>query len=186
MKALLAVAGILWATSASATIVQIAPLVMASSFSHHGHQDLNGWGTPFADAFNFSLEGETWVSGVLNTEALLPMPDNIPSIDIQSVMLRGSNITLRWSEVNPPIDWAEATGGFERWSFAPQLLAAGVWRLEVTGVSFSDKTGNGYTANLELPEPGSVVLTALALAGAGGARLRRRQADVGVSAGGQA
>lgn len=164
MKALFAAAAaIVLATSASANTV---------GYSNFDHQDLTGFGTDFDDVYTLNLGGNTWVHGLLTTSALL---GGDPAVDIQSVTLRRIGSDIGWTET-VAIDWDIALGGVEQWALTPRLLGAGQWQLEVTGVSYADKTGNGYSASVELPEPGSVALAALALVGAGLASARRRKA----------
>ncbi|MEO6280962.1 FxDxF family PEP-CTERM protein [Roseateles sp.] len=164
MKALLtAVAAVVFATSAAAGTVNL---------SNYGHQDLTGFGTDFDDVYALNLSSNTWVSGLLTTGAQL---GGLPGIDIQSVTLRRLGAGLDWTEILA-INWDVADGGIEKWALTPVQLAAGQWQLEVKGVSYADKTGNGYSASVELPEPASVALAALALAGAGLASARRRKA----------
>lgn len=163
MKALLAAAAIALATSASAGTV---------SFSNHAHQDATGFGQAFEDVYSFSLDGDTWVSGLLATSSLLA---GDPSIDVQSVKLRRIGSDIGWTETIA-IDWDIAVGGVEQWSLPVRQLSAGNWELAIAGISYADKVGHGYDASLELPEPGSVALALLALVGAGAASLRRRKA----------
>lgn len=163
MKALFAIAAIVLATGASANTV---------SFSNYGHQDLTGFGTDFDDVYTLNLGSNTWVQGLLTTSALL---GGDPAVDIQSVTLHRVGSNIAWTETIA-IDWDIALGGVEKYTLTPHLLSAGQWQLEVTGVSYADKTGNGYSASVELPEPGSIALAALALTGAGLASARRRKA----------
>lgn len=164
MKALFTAAAAL-ALAASATAGTI-------SFSNYSHQDATGFGAQFEDIYNFSLADTTWVRGLMSTSALL---GGDPAVDIQSVLLRHVGSTVGWTETIA-IDWDVAEGGVEQWGLTPRQLAAGAWQLEISGISYADKAGNGYSASLELPEPGSVALAALALVGAGVGSLRRRKA----------
>lgn len=162
MKTLFAVAAIAFAASASAGTV---------NFSNFGHQDLTGFGTSFDDSYTLNLGTDTWVHGLLTTGALL---GGAPAVDVQSVTLRrlgGSDQS--WVET-VAIDWDVSLDGVEQWALSPRLLSAGQWQLEVTGVSYDDKAGNGYSAAVELPEPGSIALASLAIVGAGLASIRRR------------
>lgn len=164
MKALLtAVAAVVFATSAAAGTVTL---------SNYSHQDLTGFGTDFDDIYTLNLGNDTWVSGLLTTSAQLA---GLPGIDVQSVTLRRLGTGVDWAQT-VAIDWDVADGGIEKWALTPVQLAAGQWQLEVKGVSYADKTGNGYSASVELPEPASLALAALALAGAGLASARRRKA----------
>lgn len=163
MKALFAAAAIVLATGASAHTV---------SFSNFGHQDLTGNGLDFDDTYTFDLADNTWVSGLLTTGTLL---GNEPAIDIRTVRLSHLADNIVWTQTIF-VDFDVAAAGVEQWALTPQLLGAGQWLLEVKGTSYADKTGNGYVANVELPEPSSVALAVLALVGAGLTSIRRRKA----------
>jgi len=165
MKAPFAAAALALALAASASA---APLV----FSDYSHQDLTGFGTEFTDVYTLDLAGNTWVSGLLGTATLL---NGIPAIDIRSVTLRQLGAQADWIQTIA-VDWGVADTGFESWALTPLLLGPGQWQLEVVGTSYYDKAGHGYSASLELPEPASAALAALALVGAGVASLRRRKA----------
>lgn len=158
-----AIAAAVLATSASAGTVTL---------SNFGHQDLTGFGTDFNDIYALNLGDNTWVGGLLTTGAQL---GGLAGVDIQSVTLRRLGTGLDWTQTLA-VNWDVADGGIEKWALTPVQLAAGQWQLEVKGVSYADKTGNGYSASVELPEPASVALAALALAGAGLASARRRKA----------
>jgi hypothetical protein len=160
--------------SLSAALIALSLAASASAgtvtVSNFDHQDDTGFGTAFDDVYLLNLSGNTWVSGLLNTGAKL---GGDPAIDIQSVTLHKVGSSLSWSETIA-IDWDVALGGVEQWALTPRLLGAGQWQLEVAGVSYADKTGNGYSAAVELPEPGSIALAAFALAGAAVASRRRK------------
>lgn len=159
-------------TAFAAAVLAGSALAGTVRFSNYDHQDLTGFGAAFSDVYSFNLASDTWVGGSLSTGTLLI---DTPAIDIQSVLLRRAGSRFDWAETIA-IDWDTALGGVERWSLGTRQLAAGEWQLQVSGVSYADKSGNGYRAALELPEPGSIALAALALVGAGAASLRRRQA----------
>lgn len=167
MKALLATAAIVLATSASAGTVVV---------SNTTHKDPTGFGTAFTDehVFSFTLDQDTWFSGLLNTKGAL---GGTPAVDIQSVRL--SNLTtgevLDWSELIA-VSWSAVRVGLEQWALSPRQLSAGTWDLSVSGVSYSNKQGNGFSATLELPEPGSVALAAVAVLGALVSSRRRKSA----------
>lgn len=164
MKALFAaVAALALATSASAHTV---------TFSNYSHQDLTGFGEDFDDVYTLNLGATTWVSGLLSTGTLL---GGLPAIDVRSVTFRQLGVHADWTQT-VAVNWDIADDGIEKWAMAPKQLAAGQWQLEVIGTSYADKTANGYSASVTLPEPGSVALAALALAGAGLASARRRKA----------
>jgi hypothetical protein len=167
MKALFAaVAALVLATSASANTVAV---------SNTTHKDPTGFGTAFTDSvYTFTLTEDTWFSGVLNTKGLLSA---IPAVDINSVTL--SNLTtgetISWSELIA-VAWNTTRVGLEQWALSARELDAGTWTLSVSGVSYSNKQGNGYTATLEIPEPGSVSLAFAAVACALVASRRRKSA----------
>ena len=164
MKALFtAIAAVVLATSASASTV---------TYSNFSHKDLTGDGTAFDDVYTLDLAHNTWVGGLLTTSSLL---GGQPAIDIQSVTLRRLGAGLDWTQTLA-IDWDVADTGVEKWAMPVTQLAAGSWQFEVKGVSYFDKAGNGYSASVELPEPASIALAALALVGAGAASARRRTA----------
>jgi len=83
-------------------------------------------------------------------------------VDVQHVLLHRVGTDINWTETIA-IDWNVAEDGAEQWALSPRQVVAGQWQLIVSGVSYADKAGNGYDANLQLPEPQSVVLAALAL-----------------------
>lgn len=171
MKALFAAAAaaaaLVLATSASANTVTVVNTT---------HKDPTGFGTAFTDSgvYSFTLTDDTWFSGVLRTKGALAA---VPAVDVNAVTL--SNLTtgeiISWSELLS-VDWSTTRVGFEQWALSPRELAAGTWSLSVSGVSYSNKQGNGYTASVELPEPGSVGLAFVAVAGALVASRRRKSA----------
>lgn len=140
------------------------------SFSNHSLQDSTGFGTAFSDTYLFTLDSTGWLRGTLFTNAAL---GGDPAVDVQSVLLRRAGGDVGWTE-SVAIDWDVAETGVEHWALSPRLLAAGEWQLVVSGLSYADKAGNGYDADMHLPEPQSMALAVLALMGAGLARLRRR------------
>ncbi len=167
MKALFATAAIVLATSASASTVTV---------SNTTHKDPTGFGTAFTDTsvLTFTLSTDTWVSGLLNTKGALTAT---PAVDINSVTLANltTGQTLSWSEI-VAVSWNTTRVGLEQWALPTQHLSAGTWALSVSGVSYSNKQGNGYTASLELPEPGSVGLALAAVVSAFVASRRRKSA----------
>ncbi len=142
------------------------------SFSNHNLQDATGFGTAFSDSYSFTLASNGWLGGQLFTNAAL---GGTPVIDVQSVLLRRAGNDVNWTET-VAIDWDVAEDGVEHWALSTRQLAAGQWQLIVSGVSYADKAGNGYDVDMQLPEPQSLALAALALVGAGLASLRRRSA----------
>ena len=144
--------------------------------SNTTHKDPTSFGTAFTDnhVFTFTLDQDTFFSGLLNTKGVLT---TTPAVDIRSVKL--SNLTtgevLDWSELIA-VSWATVRTGREQWALAPHELSAGTWDLSISGVSYSNKQANGYTATLELPEPGSVALAAVAILGALVSSRRRKSA----------
>lgn len=166
MKALFAAtAALVLATSASAGTVTV---------SNTSHKDPTGSGTAFSDAgvYSFTLDTDTWFSGLLTTKGVL---SSIPAVDIRSVTL--ANLTtgqvINWAELIA-VSWNTVRVGVEQWSLPSQQLAAGTWALNVSGVSYSNKQGNGYTADLTLPEPASAALALVAVVGALLASRRRK------------
>ena len=163
-----ALAALSLALAAGSALAAPAPL----SFGNHNLQDGSGYGTAFSKTHSFTLAASAWYTGDLTTTTGL---SGRPAIDIQSVLLRRAGNDLTWSET-VAIDWDVAEDGVEHWALSTRQLAAGEWELVVSGVSYADKSGNGYDAELQLPEPQSFALAALALVGAGLARKRRRAA----------
>ncbi|PTT90192.1 hypothetical protein DBR42_06480 [Pelomonas sp. HMWF004] len=167
MKALFAAAALGLAANAFAGSVSLTRLEEI---------DLTGDGQVFSETGLpfFTLSQDTWVSGVLNTAGF---PGTEPSVDISAVSLK--NLTtgevFSWTELLS-VDWNADRVGLEQWGFAPRLLAAGSWSLDVAGTSYSNTLEQGFTATAELPEPGSAGLAVAAVAGALLAR-RRRKAD---------
>lgn len=163
LSAALAALSLAFAGAASA-----APATL--SFGNHSLQDVTGFGTAFSNAYTFTLASGGWYGGHLITDTSL---GTVPVIDVQHVLLRRGGNDINWAET-VAIDWDMAENGVEQWALSPHQLAAGDWQLIVSGVSYADKTGNGYDVELHVPEPQSMVLAALALVGAGLASLRRR------------
>ncbi len=129
-----------------------------------------GKGTTFSLSKAFTLSEETWGSGSLIT--LAPVGE-LPVVDIQSVLLTHAGVAISWNEL-VAVNWNFADAGVEQWAMPMQRLAAGDWLLQVAGVSYAVKNGNGFDASVELPEPQSAALAVLALLGATGVTLRRR------------
>lgn len=161
-----ALAALSLAFAAGAASAAATPL----SFGNHSLQDATGFGTAFTDSYSFTLDESGWLRGQLFTNAAL---GGVPVIDVQSVLLRRAGNDTSWTETTA-IDWDVADDGVEHWALSTRQLAAGQWQLIVSGVSYADKAGNGYDVDMQLPEPQSLALAALALMGAGLARLRRR------------
>ena len=163
-----ALAALSLALAAGAASAAPAPL----TFGAHNLQDATGFGTAFSNTYSFTLASGGWLGGHLFTDTAL---GGVPMIDVQHVLLRHAGVDTNWTETFA-IDWNVAENGVEQWALAPHQVAAGQWQLIVTGVSYADKSGNGYDVEMQLPEPQSMVLAALALVGAGLASLRRRSA----------
>lgn len=142
------------------------------SFGNHGLKDSTGFGTAFSNTYSFTLDAGGWLGGHLVTDTLL---GGLPMIDVQQVLLRYAGNDIGFTQT-VAIDWDVAENGVEQWALSPRQVAAGQWQLIVSGVSYADKTGNGYDVDLQLPEPQSMALAVLALVGAGLASLRRRSA----------
>lgn len=168
MKSLSTAFAALTLAFAGAASAAPAPL----SFGNHNLQDATGFGTAFSNTYTFTLASNAWLSGHLFTDTTL---GGDPVVDVQHVLLRRAGNDINWAET-VAINWDVAENGVEQWALAPHALVAGQWQLIVSGVSYADKTGNGYDVDLQLPEPQSMVLAALALVGAGLASLRRRSA----------
>lgn len=163
MKAVLAAAAALTlATSASAGLVR---------YGDYTHVDTTGNGVAFTDTYTLNLGAATWITGLLTTSSKV---GGLPAIDIQSVSFKQLGNAVDWAP-GVAVDWDLFDGGVETWALSTRQLAAGSWQLQVSGVSYYTMSGHGYTADVQLPEPGSVGLAAVALLGAAATRLRRRQ-----------
>lgn len=167
MKALFAAAAVVLAAGASANTVTV---------SNTSHKDPTGFGTAFTDtdALSFTLADTTWVAGLLITKSSLSA---LPAVDITGVTLLNVSTgqSIDWME-QVGINWKATRVGVEQWALPGQQLGAGLWELNITGVSYSNKQGSGYTASVELPEPGSAGLALAAVAGAFVASRRRKSA----------
>jgi hypothetical protein len=64
----------------------------------------------------------------------------------------------------------------EQWSLPTQWFAAGDWDLIVSGITYADKSGEGFDVTVQVPEPTSAALVVLALAGVGVSQRRRKTA----------
>ncbi|MFG6468618.1 hypothetical protein [Roseateles sp. BYS87W] len=165
MKKLLSALALFTSLAMGGAQAGVLPVLTAT-----GLQDATGgWGTSFTKTADFTLDANTWVGGSLFTVGAL---GGSPFVDVQSVLLKQGNVQINWTETLG-IDWSQFDG-VEQWAMPTVNLSAGQWTLVVTGVTYADKLGDGVQASVELPEPQSLALAALALAGVGATRLRRR------------
>lgn len=132
-----------------------------------------GWGTAFSKTYHLHLDAGSWVSGQLFTKSVFG--GQLPTVDVQSTLLRQGGTSVVWNETTP-VDWDVTDAAVEQWSLPTQWFAAGDWDLVVSGITYADKSGEGFDVTVQVPEPTSAALVVLALAGVGVSQRRRKTA----------
>lgn len=164
-------------TLALAAALALSAGTASADLLNFGANDLQdssgGWGTAFSKTYHLHLDAGSWVSGQLFTKSVFGGQQ--PTVDVQSTLLRQGATSVVWAETTP-IDWDVTDAGVEQWSLPTQWFAAGDWELVVSGVSYADKAGEGFDVTVQVPEPASAALVALALAGIGFNQRRRKVA----------